>query len=126
MSIKTEEELADAINNEEDTIEIEGDLSKKVFKIKATGKAAWFIALGAIAVTVTAVIVTAGSGGTAAPVIIPASAFVAAGAVGILGVPATASAILIAVSAGGIGVLTKLRNYEIIEHNGDKLILKRG
>lgn len=33
MSIKTEEELADAINNEEDTIEIEGDLDKKVFKI---------------------------------------------------------------------------------------------
>ena len=125
MSINTEEELADALNKEEDTIEIEGDLGKKILKIKATGKAAWIIAFGAISVAATAAIVTAGSGGTTAPATVPISGIAAIGAAGALGVPATTSAVLIAVAAGGVGVLNKLRKYKIIENNGDKLILKR-
>lgn len=35
MQVKTEEELAKAINNNESHIEVFGDLSNKTFKIKA-------------------------------------------------------------------------------------------
>jgi len=118
MAIKTEEELAGAINNEEDTIEIEGDLKNKVLKIKATGKVAWVIAIGAIAI---ALPIAIGSGGVAAPV----SGFVGIGAVSILGLSATTSAVVLSVAAGGIGALKKLRAYKIVENNEDTLKLKR-
>ena len=36
MKIKTEKELGEALKNDQDRIEIEGDLSRKVIKIKAT------------------------------------------------------------------------------------------
>ncbi|MDX9901064.1 MAG: hypothetical protein RBT22_06195 [Aliarcobacter sp.] len=118
MSIRTEEELAQSIKNNEDFIEIEGDLARKVIKIKATGKVAWIIACGAIAVAVTAVIV---SGGTATP----ASAFIAGGAVTILGLPTTVTAISIAVVSGGIASLNKLRDYQIILNENNRIILKK-
>lgn len=124
MSIKTEEELAKAIKNDQDTIEIEGDLVNKVLKIKATGKAAWVIALGAIAVAFI---------GLTYPIPEPAtqtatkgfSAITVTGAATILGTGTAVTAVLIAVSAGGIGVLNKLRSYKIVENIDNKLILKK-
>ena len=124
MTIRTEKELADAINNGEDTIEIEGDLKSKTLKIKATGKVAWAIAIGAIGIAIL---------GITYPIPEPATqtatkgmaAFTAAGATAILGVGATTAAISIAIAAGGVGVLNKLRSYKIIENNENKLVLKK-
>jgi len=118
MTIKTEKELAKALERGDDTIEIEGDLRNKTIKIKATGNVAWAIAIGAIAV---AVIVVIGSGGVGAP----AAAVSASAAVGILGLGATTSAISIAVAAGGVGVLSKLRKYQIVSDINGKLVLKK-
>jgi hypothetical protein len=114
MVINNEDDLGDALNNNDDTIEIEGDLAKKVFKIKATGKAAWAIAIAAIGV---AVALALPSGGT--------SGIIGAGAITVLGLPAATSAVAIAVAAGGIGALNKLRRYKVIERNDNLLILKR-
>lgn len=120
-----EKDLGEAIKNNEDTIEIEGDLKKKVIRVKITGDRAWAIAIGAMGVAVTVIIATAATGGTTAP----ASALVAtpalAGAVSVLGVPTTISAIGIAVAGGGIGALNKLRDYDIEEISDDKAILHR-
>jgi hypothetical protein len=118
MSIRTEEELADAINNGEDTIEIKGDLKDKTLKIKATGKVAWVIAIGAIGIAVTILIATGGTGA-------PASGIIGVGAVSVLGLPAAISAVTIALAAGEVGVLNKLRSYKIIENDGNKLVLKK-
>jgi hypothetical protein len=118
MRVRTEEELAKAIENGEDTIEIEGDLKEKTLKIKATGKVAWIIAIGAIGVAVTIVIATGGTGA-------PASGIIGVGAVSVLGLPAAISAVSIAVAAGGVGVLNKLRNYRIVKNNDNILILKK-
>ncbi|WP_034584074.1 hypothetical protein [Helicobacter pametensis] len=52
--ITTQEELNQAMSNQQDGIEIEGDLAKKVIKIKATGKVAWIVAFGAICVAMLA------------------------------------------------------------------------
>ena len=119
MAIQTEKELGEALKNNQDTIEIEGDLQKKVLKIKATGKVAWAIALGAIGI---AVIVALGTGGTATP----ASGVVGLGAVAVLGLSTAMSAIGIAIAAGGVGALNSLRRYKITSQSAGKLVLSRG
>ncbi|WP_455917131.1 hypothetical protein, partial [Leclercia tamurae] len=101
MTVRTEKELGEALKNGQDTIEIEGDLQKKVLKIKATGSVAWIIAIGAIGI---AVAITLGTSGAGAPV----SGLVGAGAVTVLGLPAALSAVSIAVAAGGVGALNSL------------------
>jgi len=121
MTVKTEEELAEALNNDEDTIEIEGDLRNKTLKIKATGKVAWIIAIGAVGVATASIILAPASGGTTTLV----SAIAAPAAVSIWGTGVTISAISIAVAAGGIGVLNKLRQYKIIENTDNRLVLKK-
>lgn len=118
MTIRTEKELGEALKNEQDTIEIEGDLKNQVVKIKATGKVAWVIAIGAIGI---AVILALGSGGVGTS----ASGFISASAVPILGLPATISALAIAIAAGGVGALNSLRKYKVVLNTEDKLILSR-
>lgn len=121
--VKTEKEFADAINRGEDTIEIEGDLAKKTIRIRATGNVAWAIAFGAIGIAVYSAIATGATGGTSAPATAPVAVLTGGAAIGILGGAATYSAI--AVAAGGVGVLTKLRGYEEVSRAENKLILKR-
>ena len=45
--VKTSKQLGQAIKEEKETIEIEGDLAAKVIRIKATGKVAWGVAAAA-------------------------------------------------------------------------------
>jgi len=116
--VKTEEELGEALKEEPDTIEVEGDLKNKVFRIKATGKVAWAIAIASIGI---AVAILMSTGGVGAPV----SSFIGAGAVSILGLPTAISAVSIAVAGGGVGALNTLRKYEITESRGNKLVLRR-
>jgi len=93
----------------------------KVIRIKATGKVCWVVAIGAIGIVVLSILAVPATGGIstikgviAAPV-----------AVTILGGSTTIAAVSIAVAAGGIGALNKLRKYKIAERGDDKLILKR-
>jgi hypothetical protein len=118
MAIRDEKELGKALKDEQNTIEIEGDLQKKILRIKATGKVAWAVALGAVGI---AVVVTLGTGGAAAPV----SGVVGIGAVSVLGFPAAMSAVAIAVAAGGVGALNSLRKYKVVSNAGGKLVLSR-
>ncbi len=118
MAINNEKDLGEALKDKQDTIEIEGDLRKKVLRIKATGKVAWAIAIGAIALAVAIVIGTGGAGA-------PAGGIVGVGAVSVLGLPAAISAVTIAVAAGNVRVLRSLREYEIESNSGSKLVLKK-
>ncbi|MBQ7568836.1 hypothetical protein IJT17_08535 [bacterium] len=117
-AVKTEKELGEAIKRQDDEIIIEGDLKNKVIRIRAAGKVAWAIAIGAIS---GAVLVSLLSGGTAAP----AGITVGLAAVGVLGAPATAAAFAIAVAAGGVDALDKLRSYKTVSDTGNRLVLKR-
>lgn len=117
--VKTEKELGEALKRDDDMIQIEGDVANKVFKIKATGKVAWVIAIGAIGVAVT---LSFGSGGAAAPV----GMVIAPAAVTVLGASATYGAIAIAIAAGGVSALGKLRNnYKEISRTENSLLLAR-
>lgn len=126
MSITTEKELADAINRDENTIIIEGDLAKKTIRIKATGKVAWAVAIGSIGVVFYGVIVAVGTGGTATPVAGFAALASSGAALSVLGSAATTAAISMAVSVRSLSVLKKLRNgYKITKASDNVVILNR-
>ena len=134
-AIRNAMELGKAINRGDNHMEIEGDLVNKVFKIKATGNVAWLVAGGAITVAVVAILAIQATSATA-----PATGPVAgvglvaesvalsaggAGAVGILGVSATVTAISIGVGAKSKNAVNKLRNNYNMKKSGNKLILTR-
>ena len=125
--VRTIKELVELILKGAVIIEIEGDLVNKVVRIKATGSAAWIVAIGAVGVAVLAV-----TAAPAAAVVPPAeagvAAFAAAGAApaaAILGMPAAIVAVSMAVAGGGVGVLNKLRKYEIVEKSDSRLVLRK-
>lgn len=130
--VKTSKELGQAIKEEKETIEIEGDLAAKVVRIKATGKVAWGVAAAALGIGVFAIVhaphatvVTAPAGGVGGAISFTGGAVSTGTAGAILG-PAAITALTVAVAAGGIGALTTLRNkYKIDSKEKNKLILKR-
>lgn len=124
-TVRTEKELADAIKRDIDTIEITGDLARNTIKIRATGNVAWAIAFGAIGIAVYAAITTGATGGASVLITAPAAGITAGAAVGILGGAVTYSAIAIAIAAGSVGVLTKLRGYKEVSRTASTLIIRR-
>ena len=123
--VRTEAELGEALKNNEESIEIEGDLARKTFKIRATGNVSWAVCIGAIGIATYSVIATVGTGGTSAPVTATTAGFTAATATTVLGGAVTYSAIAIAVAAGGVGALNKLRKYKQVSYENSRLILRR-
>lgn len=81
----TPKELGEALRNNESTIEIEGDLAKKVIRIRATGNVAWAVALVALVGAVGLAIAAIPTGGTT----LVAEAALVPAAAAVLGGPAT-------------------------------------
>lgn len=120
--VSTEKELAKAVKNEEMEIIIEGDLAKKVVRIKAVGNVAWLVAAGAIAVAITSVLTAPTTAGISAVVGAPA---MAATVTTLGGVSVTTAAVAIAVAGGGVACLNKLREYDIEKKNDNKVVLRK-
>lgn len=118
-------ELGKSVNNGEDEIIIEGDLGKKIIRIKATGKVAWAIAFGAIGV---ALVVAIGGAvaGPAAPAFEAIAITTAGGAVAVIGLPATVAALSMAFAVKNKKVLNSLRDdYIIASKTNNRVILRR-
>ena len=120
-TVTNEKELGKALKDDEDTIVITGKLGAAVITIKAKGRVAWLVAVGAIGVAVAAVLSAPLSGGISSIAGIAA----APAAVGILGGAATTSAIAIDVAAGGVSALGKLRKYRVAEKTEGRVVLRR-
>ncbi|MFH1319775.1 MAG: hypothetical protein ABII90_03870 [Bacteroidota bacterium] len=118
IKVSTNKELGEAIKKNPDEIEVEGDLKGKVIRIRATGKVAWAIAAGAIAIAIGAII----AGGPAGA---PASGLMGGVAATVLGGKALMAAIGIGVAAGGVAGLNKLRDYEEIKRTSNSILLKK-
>ena len=112
--VRSNQELGKALKEGKNEIVIEGALSEKVLRIRATGTIAWVVARGAIGLAV--VVVTSSVGA-------PAGVVPAAGAVAILGAPATMAAIAIAAAAGDVAALNTLRSYRVVSQEKDRLVL---
>lgn len=121
----TEKELGEALKNDQDIIEIEGDLKNKVLKIKATGKVAWGACIVSITVAVAAAVVIISTGGTATPVAGPLAGITLGVAAPTLGMSTAITATGIAIAGGGIGALNKLRKYKVEKILDTKIILHR-
>jgi hypothetical protein len=117
----TPKELGEALRSNESTIEIEGDLVKKVIRIRATGNVAWAVALVALVGAVGLAIAAIPTGGAT---LVAEAGFVPAAAA-VLGGPAAIAAISIAVAAGGVGALTKVRQYKEVKRSDGLLVLER-
>jgi hypothetical protein len=125
------QELGKVVKKEPDEIIVEGDLANNVYKIKATGKVAWVIAFGAVAVAVIAVLtLPAGAAGPAGliadGVIAGVAATTAAASIGVLGISATIAAIGIGVGARNANALKIIRDkYVISSKSGSRLVLRK-
>jgi len=130
ISVSTPEELGKAIKDNEDEIEILGDIKAEVRKIITLPKAHWVVAVGAISTTVFSVLTTGDIGISRSPVTIRGTAFSLAPMVGILllGEGSFLSAVSMAIAGGGVDALSNLRNrYEFLERSGKAmLIMKTG
>lgn len=125
-TVRTEEELGGKIKENAAKITIEGDLGKKVIRIKATGSVAWLVAAGAIGVVVLVVLTSPAAPAAGGGVVhFAAGAAGLAPAVTVLGMPAAISAVAIAVAAGGGGALNTLRSYEIVEQSDNIVVLEK-
>lgn len=115
--VSNEKELGNALKENQDTIEIEGNLATKVIRIKATGNVAWAVAIGGIGIAVIAIL-----SGVAAPAALIGApvAVVAIGGPVIFG-----SAVSIAVAGGGAAILNNLRIYEIKKISNVHIILNK-
>jgi hypothetical protein len=124
--VKTEEELAEAMKAGASTIEIEGDLSKTTFKIRATGRVTWALVAASL---VAGLVFLKGSSKVddtkAKLAFAAAGAGTGVGAVAVLGVPASVAAFAIARAYGGIEGLKLLRNYKQVSYQEGKLVLER-
>jgi len=129
-TVRTSEELGKAIKAQEEFIYIEGDLKRKIVRLKATGKIAWGIAGASIAsavalylATPAVTVATAPAAGVGGAISFTGSA---TAAITILGVKATWVAVSVAVAAGGYGAIRSLRDgYSIISKDEKGLMLKR-
>ena len=133
MAITTAKELGQSIKEEKDTIEIEGDLVRRVIKIKATGKVAWGVCIGALGVAITLVLTqpattaidisTLGTSALVKSFVATSSGVVAVSTLG--SVSAVSTAIGIGVAGGGVAALNKLRDYRLEKKGNNKIILYR-
>lgn len=129
MEVDNENDLAKAINNNQDMIIIKGNLGKRVITIIATKRVAWLIAIGSVSVAVIAVlkVPVVAAGGPPALATDGIVATTAAGAaVSIWGVSATVAAISICAAGRSVKTLKKLYNgYSIVSKGEGYVRLKR-
>ncbi len=136
--ITTEKELAEALKKNQNRIEIEGDLTKKAFRIIATGQVAWAVAIVAISIGLATAFlilkVPAAPASRSLPVLGGGALFAFAFApypvaVSVLGTEVAISAVSIAFATGGIAAgiaaLNSLRKYKIVSKRDNFLVLER-
>ncbi len=124
--MESAKELGEALKRGDDSIEVECDLAKKVFRLKATGKAPWAVCIAGIGVAVAGAVVAVGTAGTASAPAALISTPAMASTVAILGAPTAIMALTVALAGGGVGVLNHLmKDYDIEKISDEKLILHR-
>ena len=129
-TVRTKKQLAEAAQEGQNHIIIEGDLVNGVYRIKIIRPIAWGVALvaisGAVYLSMATPAATIASTPLGGVISFTAASTSAAAAVTILGLNDTIVAIGIAVFGGGVGVLTTLRSkYTVEEKSSDRLVLKK-
>lgn len=119
MHVQNEQELGNAVKQEESYIELEGKLASHVKKLMKLNMALWVFSLTALSVAVFALMQMPATTGMSGIVSIVAGTSAAS----ILGIDTVVAAVSIAVAGGGISVLEKLRKYHLTYGENGKIIL---
>ena len=119
MVVKDEKELGKALKNEEEEIELRGELAKKMKKIYQLDQTLWCLCLVCLAVTVTALLAAPATAGTSTVVSLTAGTPAAA----IIGIPSAVSAVLTAAAGGGIHILSRMRRRMMKQLDNGHIIL---
>ena len=121
--VNNEEELARAVNEEREEIEIEiSFLREFTLKVKSKGKNVWLLAMACVAIMLVIAYKLQNSGGVTEALKLP----VAKRAIRLLGADTCASVLKMAIAGGGIHVLNDFRNnYYVSYRDKDKVIFKR-
>lgn len=117
MAITDEKELGEALKSGADSIEIEGNLKDKVIRIKASGKVAWIVALGAVAVVVILAVFSVNG----ANIVLVATPVIGAK----ISIWAIFGAIVVAVAAIIVAMLNKFRRYKLEKISNTRIILRK-
>lgn len=125
LKATTEKELADAVKSGASTIEIEGNLAKKVLIIRATGPVAWGLVAASLAGGYMFLRLTAVAPAPQAKMAFAAaSAGSGAAALTILGASASAAAFALTRAYGSVEALKKIRAYKQLSYVDGKLVLQ--
>ncbi len=112
MKIQTEQELADAVLRGDSHIEIEGSLVKGVLAIRASGAKAWLM-VSTLLVAALAVSLAMRRPALTFPLVSG------------MGAGSASVAIKLCYAAGGIGILSVLREYQAMEQEKHYLKLRK-
>jgi hypothetical protein len=117
-TVHNERELADALKERADQIEIMGSLSRTALRIMTLDAARWG---GVAAVICASIPILLWSAGAAVPIV----AVTGAGVVAAVGAAASVSAFWLAYYSGNLGALNTLRIYRIACNSGEVLVVAR-
>ena len=119
MFVENEKELGKALKNDEEEIELEGILAKKIKKIYQLDQAAWGLCLICLAIAVTTLLAAPAPSGISVAFTLAAET----PAVAVIGLPSAVTAILAAAAGGGVGVLVKLRKRKMQQLKNGHIVL---
>ena len=119
MRVQNEQELGNAVKQEEACIELEGKLASQIKKLMKLNMALWVFSLTALSIAVLATIQAPATAGVSGIISIVAGTSTAS----ILGMDTVIAAVSIDVAGGGIRILQKLRKYHLTYRENGKIIL---
>lgn len=119
-TVKSEQELQEAVKNKQSSIVIEGDLVSKTIRLQAVGHVAWAIALAAIGLSIYYVVSILEQDKARTMVHDDIYSMFAEYAF-----PVTALVVALIALATGAMALRRLRHYKLTVKNKEHLILKR-
>lgn len=117
--VNDEENLGKALENEEDTITVTGNLASRIRRIHQINMVLWCFCAICLAVSAAAILSAPATAGASAAMGLVAGTPAAA----VLGVPSAVTAALTAAAGGGIKVLKNLREDYWLEEIGSECIV---
>ena len=132
MKVYNERDLAKALHENVDIIEIDRNLANSVIKTQSVSTAKWCIVIGCISATIPIVTATIISGGIVTPATAPLAVAALAPATSILGlkelfflVKTAVWSIKLGNKAAGILAINKMRNYKMETENNRVILLRK-
>jgi hypothetical protein len=128
VEVRTKQGLKRAILSGEDEIKIiNPKLEKWILLIHGIKQAAWAVAIVMVAAGITtAIVITAASGGVAAPVAGASGLAATGGAALVVGIPAAIAMVSLGIALGGVSGLKAIReNYRVKSKKKGNLVLSK-